>query len=176
MGNRKQDLARLIELRKITDALTEEQEQELKRLKFRRIQDSELPVSELESKLRELDAAVISVRGENIEELIADFNEAYAGNEHYVKPKVEEDNSVCFTFSSKEECANFFLEQAEKDSEPFVLFDPATKMVTAYSKGDGKLYHAGDDKEVKPGDKLTPSDKKNEDFEIPGLPPRPDTP
>ncbi|CAM4462728.1 MAG: hypothetical protein LEGION0403_FIIPPAGN_01371 [Legionella sp.] len=175
MGNRKQDLARLIELKKITDALTEEQEKELKRLKFRRIKDAELPVSELEAKLHELDAATVSVSSENIEELIADFNEAYAGDEHYEAPKVEEDNSVNFKFGSQEACAKFFLKQAEK-GQAFVLFDPATKMVTAYSKGDGKLYHAADDNEVKPGDVLRVSDKKNEDFEIPGLPPRQGTP
>ncbi|MDR3502670.1 MAG: hypothetical protein P4L79_08820 [Legionella sp.] len=171
MGNRKQDLQRLIELRKITDALTEEQEQELKRLKFRRIQDAELPVSQLEAKLIELDTTTVSVSSEHIEELIADFNEAYAGEEHYEEPKVEDDNTVRFKFSSKEECAKFFMKQCEK-GQAFVMFDPATKNVTAYSNGDGKLYHAADGKEFKVGDEFKPSDTKQEDFEIPGLPPR----
>lgn len=167
---RKQDLQRLIDLRKITDALTDEQEKELKRLKFRFIKEAELPVSQLEAKLLELDSATASVSSEHIEELIADYNEAYAGDEHYEEPKVEDDNTVRFKFSSKEECAKFFMKQCEKN-QPFVMFDPATKNVTAYSNGDGKLYHA-DGKEFKVGDEFKPSDKKQEDFEIPGLPPR----
>ncbi|WP_133137817.1 hypothetical protein [Legionella rowbothamii] len=167
---RKQDLQRLIDLRKITDALTQEQEKELKRLKFRFIKDSDLPISQLEAKLIELETTTVSASSENIEELIADFNEAYAGDEHYEEPKVEDDNTVSLKFSSKEECAKFFMKQCEK-GQAFVMFDPATKNVTAYSNGDGKLYHA-DGKEFKEGDEFKPSEKTKEDFEIPGLPPR----
>ncbi len=166
MGNRKQDLQRLIELRNAA-ALTEEQELELKKLKFRRIKDAELPVSQLEEELRKLDTETISVSSENIEELIADFNEEYAGNENYEPPKVHEDNSVQFKFSSKDECAKFFMKQCEKN-QPFVLFDPVTKNVTAYSNGDGKLYHH-DGKEFKVGDEFHQSETKQEDFEIPDL-------
>jgi hypothetical protein len=120
MGNRKEDLKRLIELKKITEALTEEQEQELKRLKFRRIKDAELPVSELEATLIELDTTTVSVSAENIEELIADYNEAYAGEEHYEAPKVEDDGSVRFKFSSQDECSKFFMKQAEK-GDSFIM-------------------------------------------------------
>lgn len=166
MGNRKEDLKRLIELKKITEALTEEQEQELKRLKFRRIKDAELPVSQLEATLIELDTTTVSVSAENIEELIADYNEAYAGEEHYEAPKVEDDGSVRFKFSSQDECSKFFMKQAEK-GDSFIMFDPVTKNVTAYAK-DGKLYHH-DGKEFKAGEAFTQSEVKQEDFEIPGL-------
>lgn len=96
---------------------------------------------------------------ENKKRIIDDFKEQFPDHK---EPVANEDGSVDLPFKSREDSMNFLMSQANKKHE-FMVIDPRTNTLKAYSNGDGKLYHSNGN-EVKSGDKLEPSNVKVEDF------------
>lgn len=166
MATGKEELERLLALKKLAVLNQEELKEKMKlEMKHKRFLESTYEEMDARLKTKTLIQAVLCAP--EVEHTIADYNSKYSEASWYQEPKLHDDGSVTFTFTTEDECSKFFLSQCEK-GEPFILCDSKTKQVTAYSNGDGQLYHA-DGKVFAPGDRFKASDIKVEDFEIPGL-------
>lgn len=111
---------------------------------------------------------VIKVDSEDLNLIIQEYKDKYSQDNKYQEgfdePEVK-DGSLYLTFSSEEE-AGKFLKKLAKENMAFIVSDPATNKVQAYSTGDGNLYNP--DGSLYKGGKFQESDVNYYDFEPPG--------
>lgn len=165
MSTSQQELQRLLELKK-QEELNQADLQERMKLEMKHKEFIKLSYEEMEAKLKAPPTEQLKVSGKSVDPIMAAYNEIYAEEEWYEEPKVE-GNTVLLKFPTPEEAGKFFMKQSE-NGHIFLISDPKTNKVMAYSNGDGQLYH-GDGQVFKAGEALKVADIDAKSFEIPGI-------
>lgn len=149
-----ESINRAITLKKLEEEkkINEKQAQELQKWLLENAALARLSSAQLQEELDKLtETQEVSIKSDNISDIIADYKKQFGDKDWYEEPKVE-DGKVTLRFQTMEELTDFLQGQAQKNRK-FVVIDAATNQVMAYSNGDGTLYH-GNGKPFAKGDTL----------------------
>lgn len=137
------ELNRLLELKKLQETqqvLNQSEMMERLKLEMKHLIFAEMTSEAMKEELKKKsDLQEVTLKSDDFHSILQDHKKRYGKESWYQEPK-EEKGGIALAFPSEEAAGNFCKDQAEKNRS-FMLIDPKTNKVLAYSNGDGKLYN-----------------------------------